>query len=123
MAEATTQEKTKTFGINLTENFISGKIDGLVALKQSIYLMLNIEADRHIIYPYTYGFKILDLIGKSSDYVMAVIPNRIKTTLLTDNRITDVSDFEFEVDRNKVMVKFVVNTIYGITNGETVVKY
>ena len=30
-----------------------------------------------------------------------------------DDRIIDVSDFDFEVDKNKLTVKFVVYTIYG----------
>lgn len=102
---------------------IGGKIDGLAALKQNIFIMLSVEADQHIIYPYTYGIQTLDLIGKPSYYVMALIPERIKATLLTDDRITDVTDFEFEVNANKLNVKFVVHTIYGEMEEETVVIY
>lgn len=117
------QQSNQTFAINMTSNVIGGKIDDLDALRQSIYLMLNIEADQYIIYPYTYGIKTLDLIGRPSYYVMAILPERIKETLLSDNRITDVSDFEFEVNGNKIHTKFVVHTIYGDTNEETVVMY
>ena len=98
-------------------------MDGLVALQQSIFLMLSTEADQYIIYPYTYGIKTLDLIGKPSYYVMAVIPERITETLLSDDRITDVTDFEFEIKENKLTVKFVVHSIYGDVEGETVVIY
>lgn len=116
--------KTKTFNLNAQENIVSGLTDGLNALKQSIYLILNIESDQYIIYPYTYGFKTVDLIGKPSYYVSAVIPDRIKETLMTDNRITDVSDFEFETEGNKLHISFVVHTIYGENlNTETVVTY
>lgn len=102
---------------------ISGMVDGLAALQQSIYLILNIEADQYIIYPYTYGVRILDLIGKPSHYVMAVIPERIEEALLGDDRITSISDFEFEVKDNKVAVKFIVHSIYGDIEEETVVIY
>lgn len=102
---------------------INGKVDGLVALQQNIFLMLSTEADQYIIYPYTYGINTLDLIGKPSYYVMAVIPERITETLLSDDRITDVSDFEFEVNGNKLTVKFVVHSIYGEIEEETVVVY
>jgi hypothetical protein len=102
---------------------ISGKADGLVALQQSIFLMLSTEADQYIIYPYTYGINTLDLIGKPSYYVMAVIPERITEALLSDDRITDVSNFEFEVNGNKLTVKFVVHSIYGDVEEETVVVY
>lgn len=115
---------TNTFYINLTENIVGGKVDGLTALKQSIYMMLNTEADQYIIYPYTYGVNTLDLIGMPYDYVMAVLPSRIKTTLLSDGRITDVTDFEFEIYKNKISVTFVAHTIYGKNiESETVVKF
>lgn len=118
------QENTQTFGINFADNTIGNKVDNLEALRQSIYLMLSIEADQYIIYPYTYGIQTLDLIGKPVHYVMAVISDRIKETLLSDDRINDVTDFEYEVDRNKLLVKFVVDTIYNVKiEEETVVTY
>jgi hypothetical protein len=117
-------EKTETFAINISENIISGKVDELDALRQAIYLRLSIESDQHIIYPYTYGLQTLDLIGKPVYYVAAIIPDRIKETLLDDDRITDVTDFEFDVNKDKLTVKFVVHTIYGETiDEETVVSY
>lgn len=116
-------EQNKTFGISIGGHATGGIIDEMDALRQTVYLMLSTEADQYIIYPYTYGLKTIDLIGKPMHYVMAVIPERITETLLTDNRITDVSDFEFEVNRNKLNVKFVVHTIYGdsITSGNTTI--
>ena len=118
------QENTKTFGINKSSGTsMSGMIDGIKALEQHIYLTLSIEADRFIIYPYTYGIRTLDLFGKPHDYVMAIIPERIKEALLSDNRITDVSNFEFEVDTNRLTVHFTVYSIYGEVEGETVVNY
>lgn len=104
-------------------NILSGTIDGLAALRQSIYLMLSIESDQYIIYPYTYGLQTIDLYGKPREYVMAVIPERITNTLLSDDRITAVSDFEFEIDRNKLTVKFIVHSIYGDIDEETVVTF
>ena len=121
--DANEREKTKTFAINTNENIIVGNADGLNALRQSIYLMLNVEADQYIIYPYTYGMNTLDLIGKPRHYVMAVIPERITETLLNDDRITNVSDFEFEINGNKLTVKFTVQSIYGDVKEETVVIY
>lgn len=116
-------ENTQTFELNMKQNVVGGKIDELTALKQSIYLMLTIESDQYIIYPYTYGIKTIDLIGKPYYYVMAVFPERVKETLLSDDRITDVSDFEFTIDGNKLNVKFIVHSIYGELEEETVVIY
>lgn len=125
------QENTQTFRLDTVYNTIAGKIDDLDALLQSIYIMLNIEADQYIIYPYTYGVNTLDLIGKPRHYVMAVLPERLKKTLLSDDRITDVTDFEFftltnelgATIKNKLGVKFIVHTIYGNVNNEMEVTY
>ena len=118
------QEKTKTFGINKSDGKrIAGMIDGLKALEQHIYLTLSVEADQFIIYPYTYGIRTLDLFGKPYHYVMAIIPERIKEALLDDDRINDVSNFEFEIEANRLTVRFVVYSIYGELNEETVVNY
>lgn len=126
------QENTKTFGIrelttsskNNITHFVGGLIDDIQALKQSIYFLLNIEADQYIIYPYTYGIQTLDLFGKPHDYVMAVIPERIRETLLSDDRITDISNFEFENENNKLLVKFRVHTVYDVdVEQEMVVRY
>jgi hypothetical protein len=100
-----------------------GKIDDLDALRQSIHLTLNVEADQYIIYPYTHGIKTVDLIGMPHYYVVAVLPNRIKEALLSDDRITDVSDFEFEVNKKKVHASFIVHSIYGTVDEEVVVSY
>ena len=104
-------------------NIISGTIDGLAALQQSIYLMLSIESDQYIIYPYTYGLQTIDLYGKPKEYVIAILPERITNVLLSDDRITGVSDFEFEVDGRKLTIKFTVHSIYGDIDDETVVTF
>lgn len=105
------------------KQMITGTLDGSEALQQSIYFMLNTERDKYIIYPYTYGLNTLDLIGKPSYYVIAVLPERITDTLLTDDRITGVSDFEFKIDGNKITVKFIIHSIYGDIEEETAVVY
>lgn len=102
---------------------VGGNVDGVDALRQSIFLTLNVEADQFIIYPYTHGINTLDLIGKPIYYVMAVIPGRIKEALLQDDRITDVSNFEFESNKNTLVVKFTVHSIYGEVAEETEVLY
>lgn len=117
------EQQTQTFNLIIDNNCIGGKIDGVEALKQSIYLRLSTEADQYIIYSYLYGLNTLDLLGKPSHYITAILPNRIKKTLLYDERITDVTDFEFAVQRNKINCKFIVHTIYGDLNEETEVIY
>lgn len=108
---------------NVVTHAVSGRIDDLEALKQTIYIILNVEADQFIIYPYNYGVQLLDLIGKPSYYVVAVVPERIKQALKDDERVTDVTDFEFDINKDKIAVNFIVHSIYGDIKEEMVVTY
>ena len=95
------------------EDRINGNTDDLLALQQTIYLILGTERYEHIIYSWDYGVELLDLIGKPIPYVMAVIPRRITEALTQDDRIEDVTDFEFERNKSKLHVTFVVKSTLG----------
>ena len=112
---------TNTFKLNEAYNQISGFTDGLEAMKQAIYLILNIERYEYIIFSWNYGVELADLFGKPSSYVMAELERRISEALLQDSRIKKVEDFEFDRERNKVFCKFKVKTIYGEIDSEKVV--
>ena len=92
---------------------ISGYIDDLEAVIQAIYLILSTERYRFVIYSWDYGVELVDLIGKPMPYVMSELPRRITDALTQDNRIDDVTDFEFEVNRNKLHTTFTVVTTLG----------
>ena len=109
---------TETYKIEVSEtdpptDRINGYTDDLLALQQTIYLILGTERYEHIIYSWDYGVELLDLIGKPMPYVIAVLPRRITEALTQDNRIEDVTDFEFERNKNKLHVTFVVKSTLG----------
>ena len=109
---------TETYKIEHSEQTppddrINGNTDDLLALQQAIYLILGTERYEHIIYSWDYGVELLDLIGKPIPYVMAVIPRRITEALTQDDRIEDVTDFEFERNKSKLNVTFVVKSTLG----------
>lgn len=112
----TTNYPGKTYRIDtskMTEHFINGYVDELSAVKQAVYLILNTERFKYIIYSWDYGVELVDLIGQPIPYVMSEIPRRIREALTQDNRIEDVKDFEFEVNRDKIHVKFTVVSNVG----------
>lgn len=97
---------------------ISGYVDDLDAIIQSIYLILSTERYKHIIYSWDYGIELVDLIGQPIPYVMCELPGRVKDALKTDNRIKDVVNFEFEHNKNKLYTTFTVITTVGEINAE-----
>ena len=109
---------TETYKIEVSEtdppnDRINGYTDDLLALQQTIYLILGTERYEHIIYSWDYGVELLDLIGKPIPYVVAVLPRRITEALTQDDRIEDVTDFEFERNKNKLYVTFMVKSTLG----------
>lgn len=109
-------EVSKTFRIS--NNRIIGTIDELEAIKQSIYLILNIERYDSLIYSWNYGIELNDLIGMEIDFIYPVLKRRIEEALLQDDRIQSVDEFTFSKKRGIVEAKFTVHTSYGDVNVE-----
>ena len=66
-----------------------------------------------MIYSWNYGFEKKRLIGKPVDYCIPEIERSIKEALLQDDRITAVDNFQFEVNKKKVLTTFRVVSIFG----------
>ena len=105
--------------MHLNTQTVQGFCDGKEAVKQAIFRILSTERYQYIIYPWYYGVETLDLYGEPVTWVCPELERRITEALLTDTRITDVTDFEFDLSVKKVVhVTFTVNTIYGEIDAE-----
>ena len=102
------------YAMNFELNRIVGKVDGLEAMRQVIYKILNTERYQYLIYSWNYGIELADLFGMPVDYCCAEIERRVVEALEADDRIDSVEDFEFEFPKSRVVaVTFTVNTIFG----------
>lgn len=111
---AFTTQTSNTYKLNLDKNNISGFCDEIEAVKQAVYLILNIERYEYLIYDWDYGFEIKDLIGQESIIIQPEIQRRICDALKQDSRIVNVRDFIFENGSiGKLIVHFTVETIFG----------
>lgn len=90
-----------------------GYVDDIGAVAQAVYLILSTERYKYIIYSWDYGVELVDLIGQPMPYVMSELPRRITEALTMDDRISDVVDFEFEVNRKQLHTTFTVVTNVG----------
>ena len=97
----------------LTRHRIAGFIDGLDAMKQAVWKRLMTERYVYDIYDDNYGLQTVDLIGQEYGYVISKLQRRIKETLLNDDRVTDVNQFQFKRGKDSVWVGFGVVTIFG----------
>ena len=120
------EQPTLTWGLNLQEgdDRVRGRTDGLAAMRQAVYKIINTERYNYLIYSYAYGIELADLFGQPISYVCPEIERRICEALLADSRITGVSGFEFDMpSRSVVHVKFEVQTIFGSLPAERTVNY
>lgn len=115
------EQTSKTYCINIEKNIISGYCDGIEAMKQAIYCILNTERFEHLIYSWNYGIETTHLIGESTTFVIPEIERIITEALLQDARISEVNNFKFETNKNKVIAKFTVITTVGEIELEKVV--
>ena len=115
------EETSYTYKLNLDESIIAGFVDGLEAMKQAIYLILNIERYEYLIYSWNYGIELNDLYGQPIPFVLPELKRRITEALVQDSRILGVDNFSFEINKGKVHATFTVHTIFGDVEAERVV--
>lgn len=113
------EEINRTYEIDFINGRISGMIDGLDAVKQSITKTLLTERFKNLIYTAEYGCEIKNTLmspGNTDEYLNAEIPALIKEALLQDNRILSVDNIKLDYatpTHDSVRISFDVTTIYG----------
>lgn len=118
------KQPSKNHKMRSEQNNIGGFCDGLEAMKQTIYKILNTERYKHIIYSWNYGVELHDLYGEPVTYVCPELQRRITEALVQDDRIKSVDDFEFDTSQKRmVTVKFTVHTDFGSVESEKVVNF
>ena len=117
-------QPSKNYKMHIQDNIISGTCDGLEAMKQVIYKILNTERYRYPIYSWNYGVELSDLVGETVSYVCAEAERRITEALTQDDRIDEVSDINFDItNKHEVVCTFVVHTIFGDVESQKGVTY
>lgn len=113
------EQTSNTYKLVYLKDRLKGFTDEIEALKQTIYFILNTERYDYLIYDWNYGFQIKDLIGQNPNDILQTIQSRISDALIQDTRITEVSNFSFDIIKNKVKTTFTVKSIFGDLQQET----
>ena len=66
----------------------------------------------YAMYSWNYGIELNDLFSRERQYVIPMLMSRIKEALLQDDRILNVTDFNFSIKHNVYNVSFTVVTKY-----------
>lgn len=112
------QQPSLTYGIDFERGRIRGMIDELEAVKQAVFLILQTERYRYLIYSADYGSELEGLIGRDPLFVQSEIKRRIREALMQDDRIEDVTNFRLRFNGDNVLVRFTVISIFGEIEAE-----
>lgn len=112
------KEPSKTFKIDWENSEVVGYVDGLEAIRQAIYLMLETERFTHAIYSWDYGFEKSKFTGAPNELVAFELEGAIKEALMQDDRIIDVKDFEIKREKDVAAVMFTAVTELGNIESE-----
>jgi len=108
------KQPSLSYKMRLEKERIEKTVDGIEAVKQMVYKTLMTDRYKYEIYNWNYGVEFDDLIGKSKEFVKAELPRRIEDALIVDDRVEEVTDFEFiDIDKTALEVKFIVKTNIG----------
>lgn len=126
VADSTSEKPYKTYKLDLDSGRIIGYVDELDAVKQ--YIKKTILTPRYgcLIYGNNYGSEIVSSMVANHwnvDIAKQLIPTLVKEAL-TDSRVEDVYNFEFESEEESLYISFYADTIYGtvaIKEGITIV--
>ena len=113
------KQPSLSYKMKLEKERIERTVNGLESVKQMIYKTLMTDRYKFEIYDWNYGVELDDLIGQPKEFVKAELPRRIEDALIVDDRVSEVTDFEFtDVDKTTLAVKFTVKTIFGDIESE-----
>nr|DAH43927.1 MAG TPA: Protein of unknown function (DUF2634) [Caudoviricetes sp.] len=108
-----------TYKMDTKEKSVRGFVDQCDAMQQAIFRILQTERYQYVIYPWYYGIETLDLYGEPVTWVCPELERRIREALVVDERITDVSEFDFDLSvKGEVHAYFTVHTIYSDIKAE-----
>lgn len=107
------QQSFSNRSYNLSRTAIQGFVTDLEALSQAIHKRLSTQQFEYPVYSFRYGVDWKDLLGQDPEYVRPEMKRMIQETLLEDDRITEVENFNFEFSGNICRCEFDVVSIFG----------
>lgn len=104
---------SKSYRMHIEQEHVYGAVDGLDAIAQACYKILNTERYQYVIYSWDYGVELQSLFGMPIPYVYSELPRRIREALTQDDRVKSVTDFELSHNGGDVLARFRVHTTLG----------
>jgi hypothetical protein len=108
------QQPSLTYKLDLVNGRIGAvKVDGLDAVKQTVFKILSTTRFEHLIYSTDYGNEADVGAVRGRAVFETEIERWVKEALQQDDRIASVSQFTFSYDLDAAVVSFAVESDYG----------
>jgi len=93
---------------------ITGFVDGLQSIEQSLYNIWLTERYSHPIYGDDYGIELQQYIGQDFEYLAATIEETIRDAFTFDDRVDDIEILDVQLQgANSVLISVEVFTTEG----------
>lgn len=116
VVEEERRQPSRTFSIDLDNARIAGTIDGVEAVRQAVYKILDTDRFAYFIYSSNYGTERRFGGLYSND-----IERWVSEALLADDRIVAIENFQTTISGDEALVSFTVVSIFGAVPVESVV--
>jgi len=112
------QQPSQTWKLDFDKGRITGRTDGLDAVKQAVFKALQTDRFWHAIYDFDYGHELKLLIGSSPVFVESEAKRMIEEALMTDDRIEDINAVDVEITGDQMVIRFTVQSVFGSFDAE-----
>lgn len=94
-------------------NRIIGMGDNYEAVKQAVEIIFSVERFQWQIYSSNFGTDYRGAIGITPQVAANILHKRVEDAIKADERMTGITDYTWDVNRDNLIVSFTVNTVYG----------
>ncbi|MHA7966604.1 DUF2634 domain-containing protein [Paenibacillus sp. CAU 1782] len=117
---AAASQPSATWRIDLERGVMSGRTDGLDAMKQAVFKIVQSQRFRHSIYSVNFGHEMASLIGRHPSFLQLEAKRLLEEALLQDDRIQTVDQVKVSHQGDRAVVTFTVHTDYGSFEEEVI---
>ncbi|REK74391.1 DUF2634 domain-containing protein [Paenibacillus paeoniae] len=107
------EQPSRTWKLDVDRGRVTGMTDGMDALRQAVYKILQTDRFRHLIYSTDYGHELKSLFGRHPSIAAAEARRMLEEALTQDDRIEAVEGVSASMEGDRMMLSFTVVSQYG----------
>ncbi|EHQ92088.1 DUF2634 domain-containing protein [Desulfosporosinus youngiae] len=107
------EQPSLTWKLDAAKQRIVGRLDGLEAVQQAAFKILQTPRFQHLIYTANYGSELENLIGSNPLFLKPEVARMIREALTQDDRITGIENIQITIIGDSLLIAFTVISNYG----------